>query len=79
MRTNASRVPAGRRAATSSRNVLAVWLGVGLLVGGCAIGANGGYGAGYNYSDLDSPQRQCQRNNGVWRPQIANGYCEMSK
>ena len=76
MRTNPSRVPGARWAAVSFRNVLTVWLGVGLLVSGCAIGANGG-GASAGYGNLDSPERQCQRNNGVWRPQIAEGFCEI--
>ncbi len=57
------------------RSLLALWLGAALLATGCATGYNGGAG----YGDLDSPERQCQRSNGVWRPQIANGYCELSR
>jgi hypothetical protein len=78
MRTIPSRAPDGRRAAVSFRHVLTLCLGAALLITGCATGGNGGaFGSGYG--DLDTPERQCQRSNGVWRPQIANGYCELSR
>jgi|RhiMetdeSRZDD1v2_1073273.scaffolds.fasta_scaffold568464_1 hypothetical protein len=50
--------------------VLALVAAVGLA--GCAgsAGANGGY------AGRDDLAARCARDHGVWRPEIAGGYCE---
>ena len=43
---------------------------------GCASFSAGGGGEAAEYRSYDSEAARCERDRGVWRPQIANGYCE---
>ena len=67
--------PRTQRAAV--RGVAALALVTALGVVGCAGSRTGSMdGSDVGYSGRDSLAARCARDNGVWRSEIAGGYCE---
>ena len=64
----------GERLAESVRHVVAAAaISAALVSTGCVAGYDGGAGG---LAAQDTEQARCERDRGVWRPLIANGYCE---
>ena len=67
----------GRLAASIRHVIAAVSIGPALVSAGCVAGYNGGDASDAGFAARDGAQARCERDGGVWRPLIANGYCEL--
>jgi hypothetical protein len=67
-----------RRAAVCRSNVTLA-LVAALALAGCAGSRSGSMshdGSDAGYSGRDDLAARCERDRGIWRPEIAGGYCE---
>jgi hypothetical protein len=61
------------------RGSVAIALVAALGLAGCAASRSASLshdGSDAGYSGRDDRAARCERDHGVWRPQIAGGYCE---
>ena len=62
---------------TTIRHVTTVRLGCTVLALMAALGLAGCAGSAAANAGRDDRAARCERDRGIWRPEIAGGYCEL--
>ena len=76
MEANRPRTSMPRRLAAAFRGgAAALSIAAALGAAGCVVSAGGASHGGF--PARDGEQARCERDRGVWRPLIADGYCEI--